>query len=68
MATLTLEVIMGLFLLAPLLWTMSNAQDLSSISRIAPMTCLITAVPVKARGFTATNEIMSGNTFDLEIL
>ena len=59
LATLTVEVIMGMFLPAHLPWTMSIAKDMSSISNIAVIPRLMTAVSVKARGFTVTTEIMS---------
>ena len=61
MAAITVVVIMGMFPPAHLPWSMSDAQDLRSISKIAviPFHPTGTAESMKARGFTVTTEIMS---------
>ena len=63
LATLTVEVIMGMFLPANLLWTMSNAQDMRIISNIAVIPLLklviMAAMSAMVQGFTATTEVMT---------
>ena len=54
LATLIVKAITGMFLPAHLPWSMSDAQDLNGISKIAviPFRPLGTAESMKARGFT----------------